>query len=436
MAGKYQAYSEYKDSGVEWLGEIPEHWQLKKLKYICNVITGTKNTEDAIDDGAYPFFVRSQTVERINSIGADCEAILTAGDGVGVGKVFHHYNGKFDFHQRVYMLTNFSEVMGRFVYYYLFSNFYKVALDGNAKSTVDSLRMPQFLNFEFSLPNMNTQSNIIRFLDHETAKIDGLIEKQRLLIKILKEKRQAVISHAVTKGLNPSAPMKHSGVEWLGDVPEHWKTMPIKVVAELNPKKSEVSSKLNQSCSFVPMEKLKTGVILVDEQKNISEVFDGYTYFKNGDILMAKVTPCFENRNIAIATDLINEIGFGSTEIFVLRANHRVKNLFLFYRLQEEVFMSKLTSTMFGAGGLKRVPSEELNNYKIAIPDINEQESISKYLDSLTTKIDDLLLKAQDATTLMQERRTALISAAVTGKIDVRDWQAPEQVIDNKEQAA
>ncbi|MCD6397595.1 MAG: restriction endonuclease subunit S, partial [Spirochaetaceae bacterium] len=150
---KYKIYSEYKDSGVEWLGDLPSEWAVKKLKFICNVKTGTKDTVNAVENGQYPFFVRSQTIERINSIGANCEAVLTAGDGVGVGKVFHYFSGEFDFHQRVYMLNNFTNVYGKFVYYYLSNNFYKVALEGNAKSTVDSLRLPQFLNFEFSLPN-------------------------------------------------------------------------------------------------------------------------------------------------------------------------------------------------------------------------------------------------------------------------------------------
>uniref|UniRef100_UPI0022B5CD74 restriction endonuclease subunit S n=2 Tax=Moraxellaceae TaxID=468 RepID=UPI0022B5CD74 len=208
---KYQKYAEYQDSGIEWLGEIPNSWQVKKLKYLCKVTTGNKDTVNAVEDGKYPFFVRSQTVERINSIGADCEAVLTAGDGVGVGKVYHYYKGKFDFHQRVYMLYDFGDVIGRFVYYYLSSNFYKVALEGNAKSTVDSLRLPQFLNFAFSLPTIKEQDWIVDFLDHETAKIDTLIAKQEKLIELLKEKRQAVISHAVTKGLNPNVPMKDSG---------------------------------------------------------------------------------------------------------------------------------------------------------------------------------------------------------------------------------
>ena len=187
-----------KDSGVEWLGKIPKYWNLKKLKYLCKVTTGSKDTVNAVEDGQYPFFVRSQKIERINSIGADCEAVLTAGDGAGVGKVYHYYNGKFDFHQRVYMLYEFGAVTGQFVYYYLSSNFYKVALEGNAKSTVDSLRLPQFLNFEFSVPTLEEQSLIVSFLDKEVAKIDSLVEKSEAVIQLMQERRTALISAAVT----------------------------------------------------------------------------------------------------------------------------------------------------------------------------------------------------------------------------------------------
>ena len=268
---------------------------------------------------------------------------------------------------------------------------------------------------------------IIDFLDHETAKIDSLIEKQQQLIQLLKEKRQAVISHAVTKGLNPDVAMKDSGVEWLGEVPEHWDTTKIKYVAELTPKKSEVSSNDNRLCTFVPMEKLKLGSLIKDEEKPISEVIGGYTYFKNGDLLLAKVTPCFENKNMVVASDLKNGIGFGSSEIYVLRTNHKVNTQFLYYRLQEDQFMELGTGAMTGAGGLKRVPSEFLNNFEFALPPLSEQIAITKYLNQYLIKNEYLMNKAQSAIQLMQERRTALISAAVTGKIDVRNWQNPTE---------
>lgn len=276
-------------------------------------------------------------------------------------------------------------------------------------------------------PTSKEREKIANFLDHETAKIDTLIAKQQELIKLLKEKRQAVISHAVTKGLDPNAPMRDSGIEWLGEVPAHWKTIQLKYVVELNPSKSKIEKDRNLECNFVPMEKLKTNSLLLDETKLIHEVYDGYTYFENEDILMAKVTPCFENKNIAIARGMVNGIGFGSSEIYVLRVNSNIENDFLFYRLQEEQFMAICTGAMTGAGGLKRVPADVVNNFIFALPPFDEQILIEKYLKQINLQYVDLIVNAESAIKLMQERRTALISAAVTGKIDVRDWQPPSE---------
>lgn len=187
-----------KDSGIEWLGEVPAHWEVKRLKFLCKVQTGDKDTVNAVDDGEYPFFVRSQTVERINSYTADCEAVLTAGDGVGVGKVYHYINGRFDYHQRVYMMSRFSFVTGRFFFHYLSTMFQKVALDGGAKSTVDSLRMPIFMNFQFTVPPVNEQEEIIKKIDRVNSEFDELANEAARGIELLKERRSALISAAVT----------------------------------------------------------------------------------------------------------------------------------------------------------------------------------------------------------------------------------------------
>ena len=187
-----------KPSGIEWLGDIPESWRVKRLKYLCKVQTGDKDTVDAVEGGSYPFFVRSQTVERINSFTFNCEAVLTAGDGVGVGKVFHHYVGPFDFHQRVYMLNNFRDVSGYFLFLVLKEHFHKVALEGNAKSTVDSLRMPLFLDFEVPLPPFSEQGVITEYLDREMTKIDRMVVKVEEAIDRLQEYRIALITAAVT----------------------------------------------------------------------------------------------------------------------------------------------------------------------------------------------------------------------------------------------
>ncbi|WP_041963750.1 restriction endonuclease subunit S [Sulfurospirillum cavolei] len=187
-----------KDSGVEWLGEVPEHWETERLKYVCQITTGNKDTENKEDCGEYPFYVRSQTIERINSYSYDGEAILTAGDGVGVGKVFHYVNGKFDYHQRVYMFYKFSKVKGKYLFEYMKNNLYKVALEGGAKSTVDSLRLPLLQNFMITVPPPEEQQDIIFYLNNATCKIDTLIAKAQQAIELLKERRTALISAVVT----------------------------------------------------------------------------------------------------------------------------------------------------------------------------------------------------------------------------------------------
>ena len=187
-----------KPSGVEWLGDVPAHWEVKKLRFLCDVTTGSRDTDEAQDDGEFPFFVRSQIVERIGSFSADCEAVLTAGDGAGVGKVFHHFEGKFDFHQRVYMLSSFRKIRGRFAFHFLRENFYKVALEGGAKSTVDSLRRPMFLNFWMTVPSDAEQVAILAEVEQAIQQFGDLEEASLRAIALLTERRSALISAAVT----------------------------------------------------------------------------------------------------------------------------------------------------------------------------------------------------------------------------------------------
>ena len=190
--------AEMKDSGVEWIGKVPINWSIVRLKYLCDVQTGNKNSEDFVDGGAYPFFVRSQTVKNINSFTADCEAVLTSGDGAGVGKIYHYINGKFDYHQRVYMMNNFKRIKGKLFFHYLNYLFHKVAMDGGAKSTVDSLRMPVFNNFLVCVPPDDEQIAIINMIEKHEKKVNVLIEQTSLSINLLKERRSALISAAVT----------------------------------------------------------------------------------------------------------------------------------------------------------------------------------------------------------------------------------------------
>ncbi|HFI0107494.1 TPA: restriction endonuclease subunit S [Streptococcus suis] len=188
-----------KDSGVDWIGQIPEGWGRKRLKYLVNISTGTSNTQDkALDEEGYPFFVRSQTVEKLPTYTHDEEAILTAGDGVGVGKVFHYYKGKFTAHQRVYLLTRFEQIDAKYLFYYFSSNLKNEVLLGGAKSTVDSIRLPMLTNFVVTLPNTDEQTRIADFLDKKTEQINQMIVIKKEQIENINKQRQTLIYDYVT----------------------------------------------------------------------------------------------------------------------------------------------------------------------------------------------------------------------------------------------
>lgn len=187
-----------KESGIEWIGEIPNLWDITRLRFICTINTGNKDTINKEDDGLYPFYVRSPKIERISTYSYDGEAILMAGDGVGAGKVFHYINGKFDYHQRVYNLHKFKNVVGKYLHYYLMSNFWRKIEEGNAKSTVDSVRLPMLLDFHVCVPPLPEQQAIADYLDRKCTQIDALISIKQQKAEELKEYKKSMIYEYVT----------------------------------------------------------------------------------------------------------------------------------------------------------------------------------------------------------------------------------------------
>jgi type I restriction enzyme, S subunit len=177
---------------------VPRHWDVMSTSRVSDLTTGGRDTQDARDDGAYPFFVRSQTVERIDTYSFDGEAVLTSGDGAGVGKIYHHFIGKLELHQRVYLFFNFRRVLGRFFFFFLREHLAIVVLAGNAKSTVDSLRRPMLRSFPLPLPPLAEQRQIVEYVDSAIAKLDSVIQKAEEMIPALEERRAALISAAVT----------------------------------------------------------------------------------------------------------------------------------------------------------------------------------------------------------------------------------------------
>lgn len=187
-----------------------------------------------------------------------------------------------------------------------------------------------------------------------------------------------------------------SGIPWLGEVPAHWEVKRLRYILNLNPAKSELHLPADTLVSFIPMEAVNYNKYLtLTQEKFIDEVYKGYTYFRDNDVIVAKITPCFENGKSAIAQNLTNEIAFGTTELHVLRANSLIYNQFLYYLIKSDLFMKIGESEMYGAGGQKRIPEEFIKNFSIGLPPLPEQTAIADYLDNKLGEIDALISKQE-----------------------------------------
>jgi type I restriction enzyme S subunit len=218
----YPAYPDYKDSGVEWLGEVPAYWGISKLKHLARIRNGRDYKIVEVESGGYPVIGSGGEFARANDFLYDGESVLLGRKGT-IDKPLY-INGPFWTVDTMFYTELSHRVDGRFLYYYAtcfqFGQY-------STNTALPSMAQEDLANIYMAAPGPSEQALIAAFLDHETARIDALVEEQKRLIALLKEKRQAVISHAVTKGLDPDVPMKDSGVEWLGEVPKHWDVLRI-----------------------------------------------------------------------------------------------------------------------------------------------------------------------------------------------------------------
>jgi len=269
-----------------------------------------------------------------------------------------------------------------------------------------AINSSELIAIKIGFPSLDEQSAIATFLDRETTKIDTLIAKQEHLIELLQEKRTALISHAVTKGLNPDASMKDSGVEWLGEVPAHWEVRRLKHNFRL------LTQKTDRRENPVALENIQSwlGRFIPTETEFEGE---GIT-FERGDILFGKLRPYLAKAFLA------ETAGEAVGDFFVMRPTSDINGRFALYQILNKEFISIVDGSTFGAK-MPRVSWEFMSGMVLAMPTQDEQSAIAAFLDRKTTKIDTLIQKTRHAIDLLKERRTALISAAVTGKIDVRD---------------
>lgn len=187
-----------KESAVDIIGQIPSSWRTCRLRFLCDIMTGNQDTQDAVDDGEYSFYVRSPIIQHSNNYTYDGEGILMAGDGAGAGRVFHHAKGKYAIHQRVYCFYNFRGIDTDYFFYYISELFKRVMDKGSAQSTVPSVRLPMIQNFVFCLPTLREQKEIVQYLNTTSERIDSIIKENEILISDLESYRRTLVFEVVT----------------------------------------------------------------------------------------------------------------------------------------------------------------------------------------------------------------------------------------------
>lgn len=292
-----------------------------------------------------------------------------------------------------------------------------------------TLSFSELKNVLLPVPPHREQEQIVRFLDWKVSSINKLINIKQQEITELKELKKATISDAVTHGLDKSVPMKNSGITWLGNIPKHWEILSLKHISRINASIANEIAKLKDLdlVTFLPMENIsETGNIDCSIKRPLKEVRSGFSSFSKSDVVIAKITPCFENGKGACLDELDTTIGFGTTELINLRANSRIlpKFLYLITVLQEFRKLGEIAMT--GSAGQKRVPLSYVKNFAIGIPPIEEQKHILLEVDKRSKSIDECILSKHEELKTLHDLKSSLIADVVTGKIDVRDVEIPD----------
>ncbi|MCY2350220.1 restriction endonuclease subunit S [Klebsiella pneumoniae] len=444
---KYKAYPEYKDSGVEWLGDVPGEWDVINIKYLSQVKRGASprpidDPKFFDDDGDYAWVRIAdvtasdtyllETTQKMSALGSSLSVKLEP------NKLFLSIAGTVGkpcitairscIHDG-FVYFPYLKIPNKFLFY-VFAG--EQAYKGLGKmGTQLNLNTDTVGGIKVALPSNNDFiANIVNFLDHETAKIDNLIEKQQQLIELLKEKRQAVISHAVTKGLNPDAPMKDSGVEWLGEVPEHWTVTrlgyhAIKIGSGKTPRGgSEIY--LDEGVLFLRSQNIYDDGLRVESSECVFIDLKTHNEMKGtrvleGDILL-NITGASIGRSCIVPTPFVE--ANVNQHVCILRFTENIRD-FISYAMKSCSTKEQIEACQVG-GNREGLNFEQASKINICLPPEEEIGAVLGYLKIRLPQLDTLEKKAANIILLLQERRTALISAAVTGKIDVRDWVAPD----------
>lgn len=429
---KLEKYSSYKDSGVEWIGEIPEHWEVKKLKYISKIKTGytpdiAKNTNYDINgtvwvkpdnlDEFNPVIDSKEKVSLIglkkqnlipkNSILVNCIGTIGKFGIAGVDLITNQQINSIIFNKYV------DNAFGKYLVFVSKDEHNKHA-NGNVVQILNSSSQS---NIQFAIPPKEEQTKIASYLDKKIAKIDTAISGKEKLIELLKEQKKIIINDAVTKGLNKNAEFKDSGIEWIGQIPKHWGITKLKYIGAsiigLTYNPSNLCSK-DEGVLVLRSSNIQNGKLTLDDNVYIKGYIPKKLFIKENDIVI-----CSRNGSreligkCAIAKKEDEKYSFGAF-VTVFRSK---LNFYVFQILNSEIF--KKQSGKFLTSTINQLTVNNFNAFEIPLPPKSEQEKIVEYIENKTTKIDNVVKLQENYIEKLKEYKTTLIDSVVTGKVKV-----------------
>ena len=418
-------YEKMRDSGVEWIGMVPSHWEIVRARAHFMQTNERGNQTPVLLAASQKFGVCPQDqlegVVKV-SVGTDLQQFKSVHRNDFIISL-RSFQGGFELSpfegvcSPAYQVFHTDDAYDVKYLRFLFKD--ERFIDHMNSLTVGirdgkNIKYSDFSNSLIILPPLDEQRAIAKYLSQVSAKIDTLIGEIKASIEEYKAWKASIIYEAVTKGLDPNAEMKDSGVEWIGEIPAHWAFRKMKQVAQFAPKCDFSRLENDALITFAPMECIRNGYF-ENRGKQLNTITGSYTPYSEGDIVFAKVTPCFENGNICIMKNLYSGVGLGSSELFVLRARS-ISTEYLFYYLQHPGFVQRACASMTGTGGLKRVSSDFIQNCPLPIPTEEEQGEIVDFLNRRCTAIEQLISEKSALIEELESYKRSLIYEVVTGK--------------------
>lgn len=416
LTQRHKGTEKMKTSGNPWIGDVPEGWEVRRLRYLAEITTGNKDTQDAQPDGNYPFYVRSPVIERSNEYTFEGPGIMMAGDGAGAGRIFHYADGKYAVHQRVYRIYDFKDVTAYFLLYFLGAMFPLEMDKGSAQSTVPSVRLPMLRDLQVSLPPLPVQRAIAAYLDDKCGAIDeaiveakkGIEEykawKKSLIFEVVTGKRRVGAFNAKTQSRREAEKMKSSGIPWIGTIPEGWKV-----------------SRVKNECDC--LDYLREP-ISAENRVNEKALYDYY--------------------GASGAIDKIDDFNVDDTVLLIGEdgANLRMRNLPLVYRASGKIWVNNHAHILkvkpsndygfmayaleagdyndFVTGSAQpKLTQTDLMAMPVVLPSLPEQQDIADHLDEKCAAIDAMVAEKEALIADLEAYKKSLIYETVTGKREV-----------------